>query len=130
MATFYDEMRAVAVELLTEFGVPEGKTISGYIRVTSPSSGADEWNPGEGEDSDYPAIFAIVNYNLSQRDGTRIQQKDQRAIIAQTSALSIPPAASHKLLDSSKIFLAEIVHVDPVDPSLSSPVVYDCQVRS
>lgn len=93
MAGFnYAEVRAVAEELIGEFGT------AGAIR-RSVKTGPD-YDP-EITDTDYPCTLVILEIDISKIDGTLIQQGD-RMVYVSTKGLTIEVTVSDKLVIAGK----------------------------
>ena len=104
----YAEIRDDADDAILDAGQP------GYIRRTATGAGADPWNPGSGTATDYPIVFVLVDYAERDRDGTLVQQNDQKAII-KAGGLSITANDTDQLVDSSGNAW-EIVAMRPLAP--------------
>lgn len=111
--TFYSELAAVAVELLTEFGQAitltrtTGKSIDPVTGVATPGTSADQETVG-----------VIKPYAKGLIDGTLIQVGDKEAIITAT----IEP------LTSDRINGMQIVNITEINPA-GTVLVYKVQVR-
>ena len=111
--TFYSEMAAVAVELLTEFGQAvtltrrTGKSIDPVTGAITP-----------GTSSDQSTIGVIKPYAKNLIDGTLIQVGDKEAILS--------PAITP--LTSDTINGMQIVNITEVNPA-GTVLVYKVQVR-
>ena len=114
----YDDMAAVAVELLTEFGAP----------VTLPRTTAGTYDPvtgvtTEGSDNTATTTGLLKPYPESLIDGTRIKSGDRMLVLVPT----VEPT-----LDDSPVMggetLGNIVSIVSSNPA-GTPVCYFCQVR-
>jgi hypothetical protein len=92
MASFYEEMREVSEEMISEFGMP------GAIRRTV-KTGPD-YDP-EITETDYACTLVILEIDISKIDGTLIQQGD-RMVYVSTKGLTIEVTVSDKLVIDGK----------------------------
>jgi len=100
---------------------------SGFIRrqvVSTP--GTDPWDPGTSTPANYPIKFVLIAYSEFDRDGTHIQQKDQKALIS-AQGLTIVPNDDDQLVDSSG-GVWEIIKIEPLRPG-DVTVMYTAQIR-
>lgn len=78
--------------------------------------------------SDKTVRAAILDYKLSEIDGTQVQRGDKRALInpADTSGTAFTMTGHDKVTFDSKEH--EVVHVEPVSPA-GTTVLYKAQLR-
>jgi len=116
---FYDEIAALADELLVEFGGPAvltRVTPGGYDPGTGTTTGdvTTAWN----------ATVACFEYEQVEIDGTKIRQGDQRVYM---SVIGIVNPQTGDTLTVNGVVL-NVVASRPLKPA-STAVLYDVQVR-
>lgn len=106
MATFnYAEMRAVAEELIAEFGQ------AGAIRRTATSGPA--YDP-ETVTTDHACQLAVMEYTDDKIDGTLIMRGDKLVYLS-TAGLSIEPSTADKVMIGGEEHA--IINVKPLSPA-------------
>jgi len=118
--TFYAEMAAVADDLIAEFGQ------LGAIRRTGTPTGP-EYDPTPGATTDYPARFAVLDYEASEIDGTRVLATDKKALLA-VGSLTITVALDDKLVEADGTVYKIIPPLKPLSPA-GTVVMYEIQCR-
>ena len=98
---------------------------SGKVRRFGAATGAAH-NPTPGAAVDHDAFFAVLNYENSEIDGTRVL-RDDRFVLLSVGTLSIVPALSDKLVQGDGTVYS-IVKVDPVGPG-DTTLLYEIQAR-
>lgn len=112
MNPLYDRLRITANRLLTQQGraVTLTRTVQG------------EFDPATGETdtttSTVEGVGVLLNYRISEQDGTTIQQGDRKMIY------NGPSPAVDDLYDDERV-----VSVDPLDPDESGGIIYTLQLR-
>jgi hypothetical protein len=119
MATFYDDMAATAVELLTEFGAPVV-----LPRVTGGSYDPVTGETTPGSDDSQTTIGLIKPYPDNLIDGTRIRSTDKMLVIT----AAVEPLMSDTPQMSGNT-LGNVVGIKTVSPA-GTPVCYFVQVRA
>lgn len=122
---FYDDMAAVALELITEFGSEQtllDVTPGTYDPVTGETTGDTPISQ--------PAQVILLDYTLQESgqqyaDGTQIQQGDKKIIIA-AQGLAWAPGPTTKVDVGGVIW--QIVNIKESNPA-GTPLVYFCQGR-
>jgi hypothetical protein len=108
MAGFdYAKSGSTALRLIERFGR------SGSLRRTVPGTGPAH-NPGDPVVTSYPCTFAVMEFKLSDRDGTHVKAGDKMAYIAAAN-LAVEPATTDKLVAGSEIYT--IAEVRPLSPA-------------
>lgn len=106
MAPFdYLRSRATADRLIAKFG--QSGTLSRPV-FTGPAH-----NPTPGEPLNYPATFAVLEYEGNEIDGSRILATDKKVLLAK-KGLIVEPATSDKLVIGGVAH--SIVRVEPLSP--------------
>lgn len=123
---FYDDMAAVALELITEFG-SEQTLRDVTAGVYDDISGTWTTPPS---DISQPAQLILLDYTLQESgqqyaEGSEIRQGDKKIIIA-AKGLAWPPALTTKV-DVGGV-LWQIVNIKEANPA-GTPLVYFCQGR-
>jgi hypothetical protein len=118
-ADFYADMVETAAELIEEFGQ------LGKLRVETPGSGPS-YDPGEPTITDHDAVMAVLEFEKSDVDGTRILATDKRILVA-AKDLAVEPSTEHQLLDAAGQAYS-VIAVDPLSPA-GVPVFYWVQAR-
>ena len=120
MAKFnYARAKLTADRLIDKFGqtaILRGYTLGG---------GGDPWNPTGSSSTDYSCTVALVDYSSREKEGTLIQARDRRALIA-VGSLSVIPDASFVLVIGSEVYA--IANITQLNPG-GTVVMYDAQVR-
>ena len=114
----YSRSAATALRLLARFGQ------SGYVR--RPTSSGPAHNPTAGTPANHAATFAVVDYNASEVDGSRILATDKRALLA-VGTLTVTPTTTDLLVEADAS-VYKIVRVSTIKPA-GTVVMYDLQVR-
>lgn len=123
---FYDDMAAVALELITEFGSEQtlrDVTAGVYDDIT----GTWTTPPGEISQSAQVILLDYTSHESGQQyaDGAQIKQGDKKIIIA-AQGLAWPPTLTTKV-DVGGV-LWQIVNIKEANPA-GTPLVYFCQGR-
>lgn len=84
-------------------------------------------NQTPGTPIDHPVVFVTDSYSNTEVDGTRIQRKDKRLIMA-VGSLEIEPTTACTIVEKSGGLLYKIIAVDPVEPGETTPL-YEIQAR-
>lgn len=113
----WSEIRAGADEAIAEAGA------AGTLRRRGTGAGSDPWNPGATSTTDYAVTVVMTDYDERDRDGTVIQQFDQRALM---SAPVEPDSNTDRLIWGGKTY--DIINVSALAPG-GVPILYQCQVR-
>lgn len=118
MTTFYEDMAAVAVELLQEFGAP----------VTFPRESGGSFDPitgveTPGSDDSETTIGLVKPYPEKLIDGTRIQMGDRMLVLSP----EVEPSMDDKPMMGGAP-LGNIVAITTSSPA-GIPVCYFAQVR-
>lgn len=109
MSTFdYAKPLATANRLIEKYGQ------LGAVRRTGSPTGS-EYDPTPGADVDHPAFFAVMDYDNSEIDGTRIKAKDKKVLMAPGS-LTIEPTDADLLVEADGSTLT-IIDADPLKPA-------------
>lgn len=117
MATFYEEMQAVAHELITDFG--QAGTVT---RLTPP----DPVDGGDPVEAAYAAKLVPTAYKAQEIDGTNILAGDAQIYISSVG-LAIAPTAGDMVQANGKTF--RIVNTDPNRYDNITDVVFVVQGR-
>lgn len=113
---FYDEMAAIASNLLSEFG--QLVTLTKYSEQYDINTGVNVVTP-----TDYKAWGAAFAYTGKEIDGERIVAGDMRVLLERSQA--VPKVGDTVLLASG---LWRVLSVELVSPS-GIDVIYKLQVR-
>lgn len=123
MSTFYDDMAALADELLREFGKP--LTLRRVVQGS--------YDPGSGTAgetfTDYPGTGALFDYETLAAGqtwipSTLIEVGDKQCLL---SPDGMPlPTAGDKLVDGSDVW--QVQNVKALNPA-GTPVLYELQLR-
>jgi len=117
MTTFdYTRTRATAERLIARFGQ------TGTIRRTT--STGPEWDPTQTV-ADYACIFAVMDYDKRDVDGTLIRQTDRKVYLS-TAVLALTPETSDSLVAGGVPY--SIIDVKPLSPA-GTVVYYEVQAR-
>lgn len=114
MAYNYASSQATADRLIAHFGQ------AGVIRRTT--STGDAWNPTQTS-TDYDCTLVVLDYSTTEKNGTLIQAKDRKVLIA-TDGLTIEPTDADKLVIGSAVY--SIVSVKPLSPA-ETVILYEVQ---
>lgn len=119
MSEFYDEMAAIAHELLTEFGGPVSlrRTVPGAYDPATGTTTADVTTT-------WPGTGARFDYEQKDIDGTRVRSGDQRVYLSVVGVVE-PLTGDKVLIGSAEL---TVVASRPLKPA-STAVLYDVQVR-
>lgn len=89
----YPRLQATARRLIDRTGQPA------LLRKRTASSGGDPWNPTTpGAVTDVSVVATIVEYELSERDGTSVAMTDQQALIAVPASEDLDPKSFDELV--------------------------------
>ncbi|MDN8612795.1 hypothetical protein [Variovorax ginsengisoli] len=119
MSGFYDEMAAVADEILKEFGGPavlSRVTPAAYDPTTGTTTGETT--------TTWPATGAKFDYEQNDIDGTKIRQGDQRVYLSTIGVVN--PQTGDTLTIAGTAY--NVVASRPLQPALVA-VLFDVQVR-
>jgi len=116
--SFYADMAATALDLLTEFG----------MAVTLTRSNGDSYNPLTGDtvvgaDTSVSTTGLLRPYEDKVIDGTRILSGDRELILS---------SEQQPLKDDRPVIGGEewhIIDIKTIKPDDTTPIVYFCQVR-
>lgn len=116
--SFYSDMAATALELLTEFGAA----------VTLPRTTGGSIDPIDGytvagSDASVTTTGLLLPYKDSMIDGTRILSGDKELVLSNEQA----PLPSDKPTIGGENW--SIVSIKTIKPDAATPVVYFCQLR-
>lgn len=123
MATFYEEMAATALELITEFGQP--------VTLRDIVKGA--YNPGDGSHTPDTVTERTAQGILADYTGREfqanslIQQGDKKLKIA-AAGLASPPSLQSKVVIQGKTW-SIVPPLKEINPA-GTPLLYELQVRS
>lgn len=118
---FYDEMAAVALELLREFGQP----------VIIARTTAGSYDPGTGVESDpvtaSQAGSAVVReYDRRFIDGAMIMAGDKRVILAASGLTFAPMPGDSVMAGGGMLHVVSVLERNPA----GTPLVYELQGRA
>ena len=116
--SFYSDMAATALELLTEFGAS----------VTLPRTTGGSIDPIDGytvagSDASVTTTGLLLPYKDSMIDGTRILSGDKELVLSNEQ---VPLPSDKPTIDGENW---SIVSIKTIKPDALTPVVYFCQVR-
>jgi hypothetical protein len=122
--TIYTNAAATALRLLTKYG----QTVT--LRKLGPAEYDPTTSTMTPTTTDYSVKGAVldyarINFGETLQNGTLVQGADRRLILA--SNVVRPSLNDHVFLTGGNEWV--ILEVKPVDPSSSSPVMYDCRIR-
>lgn len=123
MATFYEEMAAVAQDLLAPESEGGFGKSSAAIRRTTTTGGSPS-NPTQIT-TDYACDVVVTKYSVMERQSSLIHATDRKVVIS-TKGLTITPTNADRLVIDGKA--CEIVQIDPVEPG-DTTLIYTAQVR-
>lgn len=119
MASFdYARPRATADRLIAKFGQ------AGAIRRTT-AGGGDPWSPTPGTTTDHACTLVVTEYSVREREGTLIQARDKKVLVA-TEGLNIEPTEADQIVVQGQAM--EIIDVAPLAPG-GDVVMYTIQAR-
>lgn len=118
MSTFSDEMAAVALELITEFG--EAVT---FTRTTEGAYNSATGTTASATTSNFAGVAVPQNYDSEEIDGTNILQSDLRLI---TNAVATRPEPQDQVSIDSVLY--RVINVSRITVN-SNDVAYELQVR-
>jgi len=118
MSAFSDEMDAVALELLTEFG----EAVS-FTRTTEGAYNTATGATAAGSDSVFTGFGTPIDYDDNEIDGTVIQQGDVRLY---TNAVSTAPLPGDKVTLDSRVYRVMNTRKYTIN---SENVLYELQIR-
>ncbi|KQS55906.1 hypothetical protein ASG17_07600 [Brevundimonas sp. Leaf363] len=104
----YSRALATANRLITRYG-QQGK-LSVPADATGPSYDPDESDPDE-----HDAVFAVLEYDQKDIDGTRVLRTDKKILLA-VGTLPLKPATDHHLLDAAGQAYS-VMDVQPLSPA-------------
>lgn len=116
----YARAKATADRLIERYGQ------LGAIRRTGAPTGP-EYDPTPGVDVDHPARFAMLDYEATEIDGTRVLATDKKALLA-VGSLTITPALDDKLVEADGTVYKIIPPLKPLSPA-GTVVMYEIQCR-
>jgi hypothetical protein len=119
MSTFYQEMAADALSLLTEMGQPVTVTIVSPTPVYDPTTSTNV-NPT----TDYPAVGAIFDLNDHEINGTLVQVGDKRVYV---SAVGVPDVTLNDTVTVAGVTY-RVINPNTIGPS-GVAVLYNLHVR-
>jgi len=128
MASFdYGRSQQTAQRLIKRFGQ------RGSIRREVPGDGP-AYDPGPSTDVDYAADLVIVDYTISERDGTLILATDKRAYVSPLGLKTAAGVSLDEIKPTDKLVEASgkvwtIVRAMPLSPA-GTTVYVDVQVRA
>lgn len=118
MATFnYARLRATADRLIQQFG--------GAVTFKRIETSGTAWNP-VGAEAQFTAFAAVVDYNVTEIDGSLVQAGDRRALVSAVD-LDIEPKPGDHLERGSERW--RVVRVSRIDVDGSGSVIWDLQLR-
>jgi len=109
MASFYEELKADAIALVTEFGQPATIIIQDVGATYDTATGALI----SGTDTNIAVNAVVDDKKLSNRDGTKIK-KDTKTVLV-TGTDDIKPG--YRILLSAEGTESEIKEASPIDPA-------------
>jgi hypothetical protein len=112
----YTSVRDTADELLEEFGMA--------ATIRRLANTGDPYDPTQTA-TDTACTVVVTDYAHSEKDGTRIQVKDRKVLVAAGSLAITPTPADRFVLGGISY---EIVAVSPLEPG-GTVVMYEMQVR-
>lgn len=119
MAAFdYSRALATANRLIARYGQ------AGYVR--RPTTSGSAYNPTPGVPVDHAAVFAVLDYENKDIDGTRILATDKKVLMAPGS-LTITPTTTDLLVEADAS-VYKIIDVKPTKPAATT-VLYTIQAR-
>lgn len=118
MSAFSDEMAALALELLTEFG--EAITVT---RVTDGAYSTSTLKPATGSTANYAGFGAPTDYDNREIDGSSIKQGDVRLYV---NAITVAPLPGDTITLDSVVYRAITVRKYSIN---SENVLYEVQIR-
>tara|TARA_R110002051_G_scaffold230715_1_gene292710 strand:+ start:755 stop:1123 length:369 start_codon:yes stop_codon:yes gene_type:complete len=116
----YARPKATADRLLTRFGQ------LGAVRRPGTPTGPD-YDPTPGVDVDHAARFAVLDYEASEIDGSRVLATDKKVILA-VGSLTITPALDDKLVEADGTVYRIIPPLKPLSPA-GTVVLFEIQCR-
>lgn len=126
MATFYEEMKEVATELLSEFR----QAVS--YRTYSQTAPSNPWDkPTIGTATNYNLIDAVVEGFAPQRvDGTLIQANDLNVTASASSfeAYGLAPSLTGFFVISGREH--RVLSIKPLPADGENTLAYECHVRA
>lgn len=120
MSYDYGRAKAAADRLLEKFGQ------LGKVRRTGAPTGP-EYDPTPGVDVDHDAFMAVLDYDDSLINGTRILATDKYVILA-VGDLPISLALDDKLVEADETVYKIIPPLKPLSPA-GTVVMYEIQAR-
>lgn len=123
MATFYDEMAVMALEMITEFGQP----------VTIRKTEVGEWDPELGGEAPGATVEQIAQgilldfTGLEFQNNSLIRQGDKKLKIA-AKGLAWVPGLLDKVIAQGRTW-SIVPPLKEVNPA-GTPILYELQVRS
>lgn len=122
---FYDDMAAVALELITEFG------LAGTISDVTPGTYDPESGTGTGDTPiSQPAQMILLDYTLQEsgakyNEGTQVLAGDKKILIAAQGLAWAPMMTSRVTADSA---VWQVVNIKVSNPA-GTPLVYEIHGR-
>ena len=121
MSQFYDEMAAVALDLITQYGHP--------IQLREEKAGS--YNPATGK-TDPPSVKAqtaqavMANYISAKYENDPLIQRGDMLLKVSAASLNWPPTLSTKAIAIGRSW--SVINVTEVNPA-GTPLIYELQVR-
>lgn len=116
----YARPKATADRLIARYGQ------AGFVRRTGAPTGP-AYDPTPGVDVDHAARFAMLDYEDTEVDGTRVLGTDKKALLA-VGSLAITPALDDKLVEADGTVYKIIPPLKPLSPA-GTVVMYEIQCR-
>lgn len=117
MSEFYDEMQAVAVELIEEFGYAT------KLEREGPPTGPPH-NPQPGHATQHDCTVVELDYSLTDRDSTLVLQGDKLGLIS--TAIDIKPGKDDRLLLGDQLY--HFIDLQPLSPG-GQVLLYEFHAR-
>ena len=117
MSAFYDEMRAVAVELIAEFGYQTQLQRDGA--PTGPPH-----NPQPGQPTSHVCTVVELEYSLTNRDATLVLTGDKLGLIS--TVIDIEPVKDDRILLGGVPY--NLIDLQPLSPG-GQVLLYEFHAR-
>lgn len=117
MATFYERMRGTATRLIGQYGYA-----SKLQRAGAPTG--PPHNPQPGEPSQHDCTVVELEYSLTNRDTTLVQQGDKLGLIS--AAAAVEPLLSDQLLLGGQLY--NFIDLQPLSPG-GQVLLYEFHAR-
>lgn len=118
MSAFYDRMQATAERLIARFGYATQLERDGA--PTGPPH-----NPQPGPATRYDCRVVELEYSLTDRDTTLVQQGDKLGLIS--TSVGIPPGKDDRLLLGGQLY--HFIDLQPLSPG-GQVLLYEFHARS